>query len=112
MRNYEIAENYRIKQLQTIEGTLRKVSELIAFIRVYGSMFDDNYIAYVLNLNNISERFIQNFDSATIDDLYDTYLRLKQQTNTQEIYEELRLKMQKLPAYMIVESSARQYRKI
>lgn len=112
MTNYEIAEQHREKLLLMIERDLAKVSQLIAFIQVYGSMWDNNYNAYILNLHNISEQYLKNFISTTIDSLYDTFVILKQENkSSKEIYEELRLKMQKLPAYSVLETSDRQNRK-
>lgn len=109
MNNYEIAENYRKEQFKRIESVLKKVSEIIAFVRVYGSVYDSYYNAIILNLNNISEHFLETLDSKIIDRLYDTYSRAKfANKSSQEIFEEMNF--YNLPVYAITETAARRRR--
>lgn len=109
MTNYEVAENYRKDQLQHIEGVLKKLSEIIAFIRVYGSMYDSCYNGIILNLNNIGERFLDNLDSRLINELYDTFARVKNEGKSpKDVF--LGLNLYKLPVYAITETSDRRRR--
>ena len=104
MADYEVLEKYRKDQLNKIENVLRKSSELIAFIRVYGAPYAQNYLGYILNIDNMVEQYLVNQDSKRIDALYEVYLNLKNTEKTErEVFEKLRLVLEKLHAYEISE---------
>ncbi len=102
---------YRKDQLNSIENVLKKVSKLIAFIRVYGALYADYYYALILNINNISERYLENFDAELIHRLYNIYLTAKQEKKSErEIFEQLRIVLYKLPAFTVMETNNRRLR--
>ena len=111
MADIEVLEQYRKEQFKKVETTLKKSSELIAFINVYGALYDNYYNAFILNLNNINEHFLQSFDSQIIDGLYEVYSTAKEQSKSEkETFEQLREILYKLPAPTITETSARSQR--
>ena len=111
MADIEVLEQYRKEQLKRVETVLKKSSELIAFINVYGALYDNYYNAFILNLNNINEHFLQNSDSQIIDGLYEVYSTAKEQNKSEkETFEQLRAILYKLPAPTITEVSDRAQR--
>ncbi len=104
MSDYNVIIKYRKDQLNRVETVLKKVAELISFIRVYGSLYDNYYYSLILNINNISEHFLQNLNSELIDRLYAVYFNAKEENKSEkEIFEQLRIILQKLPAINITE---------
>ena len=104
----EVINEYKKNQFNFIKTTLLKSSELIAFIKVYGSTYTENYMGYILNIDNMVEQYLVSQDSKRIDDLYDVYLNLKNTSKTErEIFEKLRLVLEKLHAYEISEVESR-----
>lgn len=111
MSDYEMIAKYRKTQLNKVEIILKKVATLNAFISVYGALYDNYYYAYILNLNNISEHYLENFNSEYIDRLYDIYSIAKEEEKSEkEIFEQLRIVLQKLPAFTVTETSVRRLR--
>ena len=113
MLDYKEVNEYRKQKLNNVQNVLRKASELIAFIRVYGSLYDEHYNGFILNINNISEHYLQDFNSEVLDYLYDVYATLKQKTNDEEeIFKQFRMVLYNLPAFRVTETNARRKRKI
>ena len=111
MADIQVLDQYRKDQFVKVETVLRKSSELIAFIRVYGALYDNNYNAFILNLNNVNEHYLQNLDSQLIDKLYDIYASAKEENKSEkEIFEQLRAFLYKLPVPSITEVSDRRQR--
>ena len=111
MADIQVLDQYRKDQFAKVETVLRKSSELIAFIRVYGALYDNNYNAFILNLNNVNEHYLQNLDSQLIDKLYDVYASAKEENKSEkEIFEQLRAFLYKLPVPSITEVSDRRQR--
>lgn len=81
MADYEMLEKYRKEQLNKIENILKKSSELIAFIKVYGALYDNYYNALILNINNLSEHYLQTSNCEIIDSLYNVYTTAKEEKN-------------------------------
>ena len=105
-------DDYWEKQYNSTVETLNKLSELIAFINTYGKLYDKYYEAFIINLNNVSEHFLQSSNSKVIDELYALYYSLKKlKKSKEEIFEELRSVLYKLPAFEIVETSKRAKRR-
>lgn len=100
----EVINEYKKNQFNSIKTTLLKSSELIAFIRVYGAPYAQNYLGYILNIDNMVEQYLVNQDSKRINALYEVYLNLKNTEKTErEVFEKLRLVLEKLHAYEISE---------
>lgn len=111
MTHYEVIKEYQNNQLDSIENVLKKANELLAFIRVYGSIYNDNYFAYILNLNNVIEHYLKNLNSDVIDKLYCLFSSLKESNKSEkEILQELLIILSKLPVPAIVEISDRSAR--
>lgn len=111
MADYEILSKYRKDELNKIENILKKSLELIAFIKVYGSLYDKHYNSFILNINNLSEHYLQNFNSDIIDRLYNVFTIAKEEKKSeQEIFEILRKELYNLPAYSITEVNDRSAR--
>ena len=111
MADIQVLDQYRKDQFAKVETVLRKSSELIAFIRVYGALYDNNYNAFILNLNNVNEHYLQNLDSQLIDKLYDVYASAKEENKSEkENFEQLRAFLYKLPVPSITEVSYRRQR--
>lgn len=111
MADYEVLSKYRKEQLNKVETVLKKVSELIAFIKVYGALYDNYYNAFILNINNLSEHYLQTSNSEIIDSLYNVYSSAKEENKSEkEIFEQLRAVLYKLPAFTITETSDRRAR--
>ena len=103
MADYEILSKYRKDELNKIENILKKSLELIAFIKVYGSLYDKHY--------NSFEHYLQNFNSDIIDRLYNVFTIAKEEKKSeQEIFEILRKELYNLPAYSITEVNDRSAR--
>ncbi len=112
MFDYKGLKEYRKQELSNIQSTLIKASELIAFIRVYGSMYDEHYEGFILNINNISEHYLQDLNPEVINSLYDLYSTLKQKTeNEEEIFKQLRMALYCIPAFRVTETKTRRRRK-
>ena len=104
-------ERYFKKKYDKTVETLNKLSELIAFINTYGKLYTKYYEAFIINLNNVSEHFLQSFDSKVIDELYTLYSSLRElKKSKQEIFEALQIVLCNLPAFEIVETSTREKR--
>ena len=73
----EDGETYFEKEYNKTVETLNKLSELIAFINTYGPLYDKHYEGFIINLNNVSEHFLQSSDSKVIDELYTLYFSLR-----------------------------------
>ena len=111
MADIQVLDQYRKDQFAKVETVLRKSSELIAFIRVYGALYDNHYNAFILNLNNVNEHYLQNLDSQLIDKLYDVYASAKEENKSEkENFEQLRAVLYKLPVLSITEVSDRRQR--
>ena len=111
MADYEVLEKYRKDQLNKIENVLRKSSELIAFIKVYGALYDNYYNAFILNINNLSEHYLQTSNSEIIDSLYNVYATAKEEKKSEkEVFETLRAVLYELPAISITEVNDRRAR--
>lgn len=108
MLNYEYITKYRKEQLNKIKLVLKKSSELIAFVKVYGALYDDYYNRFIFSINNLSERYLQTENSELIDNLYNIYSTLREQKKSEkEIFERLRFELYNLPAFVIAEVSDR-----
>ena len=104
----EVINEYKKKQFNSIKTTLLKSSELIAFIKVYGAAYTQNYMGYILNIDNMVEQYLVSQNSKRIDDLYEVYLNLKNTEKTErEVFEKLRLVLEKLHTYEISEVESR-----
>lgn len=111
MADYDVILKYRKDQLNSIETVLKKVAELTAFIKVYGALYDNYYYSLILNINNISEHYLQNLNAELIDRLYDIYCTSKEENKDEkEIFEQLREILYKLPSTTITEVSNRRAR--
>mgnify|MGYP005800435047 FL=1 len=71
-------ERYFKKKYDKTVETLNKLSELIAFINTYGKLYTKYYEAFIINLNNVSEHFLQSSDFKVIDELYTLYSSLRE----------------------------------
>ena len=111
MTDIEVLEKYRKDQFIMIQKVLNKSSELITFIRVYGSLYDTYYNGFILNLNNISERYLESLDSRVIDRLYDAYTTARENKTEKETFEQLRNILYELPVSTISEVSERTERR-
>ena len=104
----EVINEYKKSQFNSIKTTLLKSSELIAFIRVYGTAYTQNYMGYILNIDNMVEQYLVNQNSKRIDDLYEVYLNLKNTEKTErEVFEKLRLVLERLHEFEISEVESR-----
>ena len=74
-------ERYFEKKYDKTVETLNKLAELIAFINTYGKLYTKYYEAFIINLNNMSEHFLQSSDSKVIDELYTLYSSLRELKN-------------------------------
>ena len=102
-------ERYFEKKYDKTVETLNKLSELIAFINTYGKLYTKYYEAFIINLNNVSEHFLQSSDSKVIDELYTLYSSLRElKKSKKEIFEALQIVLCNLPAFEIVETSTRE----
>ena len=105
----DVMDDYRDSQYDKTVETLNKLAELIAFINTYGPLYDKHYEGFIINLNNVSEHFLQSSNSKVIDELYALYSSLRElKKSKQEIFEELRNVLYELPTFEIVETSARE----
>lgn len=110
---YKEIRQYRKQKLNNVQSVLNKSSELIAFIRVYGILYDEHYNGFILNINNIIERYLQDLNSEVIDGLYDAYAKAKQENSSEEeIFKKLRMVLYNLPAFRVMETTARRKRRI
>lgn len=113
MHDYKEIRQYRKQKLNNVQSVLNKSSELIAFIRVYGALYDEHYNGFILNINNIIERYLQDLNSEVIDGLYDAYAKAKQENSSEEeIFKKLRMVLYNLPAFRVMETTARRKRRI
>ena len=102
-------ERYFEKKYDKTVETLNKLAELIAFINTYGKLYTKYYEAFIINLNNVSEHFLQSSDSKVIDELYTLYSSLRElKKSKKEIFEALQIVLCNLPASEIVETSTRE----
>ena len=107
----DIVDDYRDSQYDKTVETLNKLAELIAFINTYGPLYDKHYEGFIINLNNVSEHFLQSSNSKVIDELYALYSSLRElKKSKQEIFEALQIVLCNLPAFEIVETSTREKR--
>lgn len=53
--------------------TLGYTSVLTAFINTYGKIYDNNYFALILNLNNVTEHYLTTNNDEIITKLYNIY---------------------------------------
>ena len=74
-------EGYLEKKYDKTVETLNKLSELIAFINIYGSLYDKYYEGFIINLNNVGEHFLRSSNSKVIDELYALYSSLRELKN-------------------------------
>ena len=101
-------ERYFEKKYDKTVETLNKLAELIAFINTYGPLYDKHYEGFIINLNNVSEHFLQSSNSKVIDELYTLYSSLRElKKSKKEIFEALQIVLCNLPAFEIVETSTR-----
>ena len=73
----DVMDDYRDSQYDKTVETLNKLAELIAFINTYGPLYDKHYEGFIINLNNVSEHFLQSSNSKVIDELYALYSSLR-----------------------------------
>lgn len=112
MANYVELSDSRKEFLNDIKGVLDKSSELIAFIKVYGSMYDKYYMSFIVNINNLSERYMHSLNSDVIDSLYNAYCSFKEASDSEkEIFEKLRIELYKIPTFSIIEVPERGFKK-
>ena len=91
--------------------TLGYTSVLMAFINTYGKVYDKNYYALILNLNNIIEQYLSNGDDKIISKIYLVYQMCISNGKTEkETYNELRHTFYHLPVFAISEVLQRQKR--
>ena len=108
----EDGETYFEREYNKTVETLNKLSELIAFINTYGELYDKHYEGFIINLNNVSEHFLQSSNSKVIDELYALYSSLRElKKSKQEIFEALQIALCNIPAFEIVETSIRAKRR-
>ena len=117
MDNYKIFITSNTKKLNDIMDILKKQADLLAYIKVYGEIYDKNYYSYIINLNNLTEQFLKhsNYELANlINNLYDLYISSRNNGETnKETYKKLIQFLQELPALNVLEvSDRRQRRKI
>ena len=111
MADYEVIRKYREDKFENTLMVLNKSAELIAFIKVYGALYDDYYNAFILNLNNINERFLETGNAQIIEKLYGVYSNAKEAKKTdKEVFEQLRKVLYELPALSIMETADRAQR--
>ena len=83
-------------------------NQLIAFIHIYGPLYDDNYFSYILILHNLVEHYLLNNDEKIIGRIYLGYKKcIHDGKSDKETYEILRILLQQLPAYSISEVDER-----
>lgn len=112
MADYEVLKSYREAKFDSILCVLNKSSELIAFIKVYGALYDSCYMSLILNLNNITEHFLETFNPCVIEKLYGVYSKAKKaEKSDKEIFEQLRSVLYELPVPTIMDASDRRNRK-
>ena len=103
---------YKREQYKKTVETLNKLSEIIAFINVYGPLYYSYYEGFIVDLNNISEHFLQSSDSKVIDELYVLFVALtKSKKTTGEIFEELKTLLNNLPHFQVDETPTRENRR-
>ena len=115
MDNYKIFITSNTKKLNYIMDILKKQADLLAYIKVYGEIYDKNYYSYIINLNNLTEQFLKytNFELADlINDLYDLYINSRNNDDHNKItYEKLVQFLQELPALNVLEVKNRHQRR-
>ncbi len=107
MYDYDTFKKYQTDRSNRITKELNKLSELIAYIRVYSGAY---YFSLILNLNNVKEHYLENLNSELIDQLYEIYLRNEHHQDERETFEQLRSTLEKLPAFTITEVTRRRER--
>lgn len=111
MADYEVLVKYRKDELNRIENVLKKSLELIAFIKVYGALYDKHYNGFIININNLSENYLQTSNPEIIDRLYNIYTTAKEEKKSEkEVFELLRAELYNLPAFSIAEINDRSAR--
>ena len=101
----EDSKKYNMKHTLTYLGF---INELIAFIHIYGPLYDDNYFSYILNLHNLVEHYLLYNDERLINRIFLGYKKcIHDGKSDKETYETLRLILQQLPAYSISEVNER-----
>ena len=109
--NFRDSLDYKKIQLNNIEKVLERASKLISFIRVYGEQHFCYYFCYILNINNMVEHYLQNFDSSHIDRLYKVYQEVKMKGKTEkEILEQLIIAMERIPGCVVADCQSRRER--
>jgi len=100
--------DYEKEQLKVFEKNLKKVAELNAFIKVYGSLYDSFYNTLICNINNICEHYLDTYNFEVINKLYSLYTNLRKENKKEkEIFEQLRKFIYTLPAINTSETKNR-----
>lgn len=111
MADINIIKKYRRDTYGKTLCTLGYTSVLMAFINTYGKIYDNNYFALILNLNNIIEHYLTTNNNEIITKLYNIYKKCIASGKTEkETYNELRHALYHLPVYSICEVIPRQRR--
>lgn len=112
MINGKMQIEYKEKEFAKVEATLEKVAELLAFVKVYGADYYDYYYELILNINNLSEHYLQSLNSDVIDKLYMVYSTAKKKRRGNKyVFEEIRMVLYNISSVARVEVSDRRKRR-
>ena len=126
MTEYKIEDSKKCNMRHTLIW-LEYANKLIAFIHIYGPLYDENYFSYILKLHNLIEKYLSsvNYNLLHNDNnyisilLHNDYVKIISKIYTlykkcifdgktdKETYDALRLVLQQLPAYSIGEVDER-----
>ena len=108
MADLGVLREYRNAKFNRTMWWLEYAYRLIGFINTYGPLYDDNYFALVLNLNNIVEHYLLTGDPKIISGLTVISSKCTLDNKTaEETFKELRSVLYQLPVYSICEVDQR-----
>lgn len=130
MTEYKMGDSKQFDMEHTLTW-LKFANQVIAFIHIYGSLYDEDYFSYILILHNLIEKYLSsvNYNLLHNDNnnyvsvlLHNDYVKIISKIYTlykkcifdgktdKETYDALRLVLQQLPTYSISEVDERKIR--